>query len=55
MLPQKIKHAPHSFYVTLAQVLDINEDIIQVHYDEDIEFFCQDLIDIALEARQYIR
>ena len=50
ILPETIKHPPHRFHLTLALVLGIDEDVIQVHDNEDIKLFCQDLIDITLEA-----
>ena len=50
MFPQNIQHLPYGLYFTLARVFGIDEDIIQIHYDKDIELFCQDLIDITLEA-----
>ncbi len=33
---------------------DIKENVIKIHYHENIEFFCQDLIDVALESGRYI-
>ena len=37
-----------------AFTLGINEDIIKVYYYENIKFFYQDLVDIALERGRYI-
>ena len=53
MLSQNVQHLTHGLYVTLAWILGIDEDIIQIHYDEDFKLFCQDLIAITLEACQY--
>ena len=54
IFPQKIQYPPHGFHVTLTLILSVDEDIIQIHNDEDIELFCQDLVDIALEAGRSI-
>ena len=35
--------------MVFSLVLSIDEDIIQIHNDENMELFCKDLIDIALE------
>ena len=32
-----------------ALALSIDEDIIKVQYHKNVEFFCQDLVDIALK------
>ena len=47
---QKIQYLPHGFHVTLTLILSVDEDVIQIHDNEDIELLCQDLVDIALEA-----
>ena len=33
---------------------DIDKDVIEVHYHKNVKFFCQDLVDIALERSQYV-
>ena len=35
--------------MAFSLVLSIDEDIIQIHNDKNIELFCKNLIDIALE------
>ena len=40
IFPQKVQYLPHGFYVTLTLILSIDEDMIQIHNDEDIKFFC---------------
>ena len=52
--PQNIQHPPYSLYVTLAQIFDIDENVIQVNDNKDLELLGQDLIDITLEACRYI-
>ena len=37
-----------------ALVFGIDEDVIEVYYYENVEFFYQDLIDIALEYDQCV-
>ena len=32
----------------------VNENFIEVHYHENIKFFCQDLVDIAMKYGQCI-
>ena len=34
----------------LADIFDINQDVIKVHNDKNINFFCSDFVDIALKA-----
>ena len=41
--------------MTLAWILGIDEDVIQINNDKDIKLFGQDLIDITLEACWSIR
>ncbi len=33
-----------------AFVLDVDEDIIKIHYNKNVELLCQDLVDVALEC-----
>ena len=33
------KGPPKSFYVTLASLFSVNQDVIEVHNDENIKFF----------------
>ena len=50
IFPQNLQDPPYCFYVTLTLILSVDEDVIQIHNDENIKLFCQDLVDIALEA-----
>ena len=54
MLLQNIQHPSYDLQITLAQILDINKDIIQVKNDKNVKIFGQDLIDITLKAHRYI-
>ena len=40
--------------MTLAQILNIDKDIILINNDKDVKFFSQDPIDMILEACQNI-
>ena len=40
--------------MTLTLILNVDENVIQIYDNEDIKLFCQDLVDIALEAGQSI-
>ncbi len=37
-----------------AFTLGVDEDVIKVHYHEDVMLLCQNLVDIALEYGRYI-
>ena len=37
-----------------AFAFDIDKDVIEVHYHENVRLLCQDLVDIALEYRRCI-
>ena len=41
---------PDNFHVTLAGIFSVNQDVIEVHDDENIKFYCLNFIDISLEA-----
>ena len=34
----------------LAWILDVDQDVIQIHHNKDIKLFSKDLVDIALKA-----
>ncbi len=48
MLPQLVQHLLNSLYVLFAFILGIDKDVIEVHYNKNVELLCQDLVDIAL-------
>ena len=54
IFPQKIQYPPHGFHVTLTLIFSVDEDVIQIHDDKNIGLFCQNLIDIALEASRSV-
>ena len=40
----------NGFYDSLAGVFALNQNVIEVHNDKNIKFFCKNFIDVALEA-----
>ena len=50
VFPQFVQHLLDSINVSLASILSINQDVIQVNNHKNVKFFGQDLIDITLEA-----
>ena len=55
VFPQFIQHPSDSIDVSLACILSIDQDVIQVDDHENVEFFGQDLIDVTREAGWYVR
>ena len=47
---QLVKNSTHYLNVIFALIFGVNEDFIKIHNDKNIEFFCDDLIDVALEC-----
>ena len=37
-----------------AFALEIDKNVIEVHYHENVELLCQNLVDIALERGRYV-
>ena len=50
ILSQKVQDPLNGLHVALAFILSVNQDVIQVDNNENIEFFGQNLVDVALEA-----
>ena len=50
VFPQFLENPSDGIDVSLAWVLGVDEDVIEVNNDEDIEFLGQDLVNVALEA-----
>ena len=49
-----LEYPSNSLHVLFACVFDIDEDIIEVYYHNNVDLVCQDLIDITLERGRYI-
>ncbi len=54
MLPQLVQYPSNGLYVLFAFVLGVNEDVIEVYYDENVKLLCQDFVDVALKRGRYI-
>ncbi len=48
MLPQLVQYPLNGLDVLFALVLNVDEDVIKVYYQEDVELLCQDLVDVTL-------
>ena len=54
VFPQFLKNPSNAVNVSLAWVLGVDKDGIEINNDKDIEFLGQDLVNIALEAGRCI-
>ena len=52
---QFLENSSNGIDVSLAWVLSIDKDVIEVNNDKDINFLSQDLINIALKAGRCIK
>lgn len=50
-----VKNQTYGFYMWLAWLLDINQNIIQIHNDKNIKLFNKNLIDAALKTGRNIK
>ena len=50
IISQDVQDLSHSFHITPSLILSVDEDVIQIHNDEDIELLRQNLVDVTLEA-----
>ena len=54
MLPQLVQHSSNGLYILFALVLGVDEDVIKIHYHEDVKLLCQYLVDVPLECGRCI-
>ncbi len=54
MFLQLLQYPSNGFHILFAFTFDIDENVIEVHYHENVKLFCQDLIDVILEYGQCI-
>ncbi len=47
MLLQLLQHLLNGFHMLFVFAFGIDEDVIKIHYHENVELFCKDLIDVA--------
>ena len=50
VFPQFVQHSAVNIDVSLACILGVDQDIIQVNNHENVKFFGEDLIHITLEV-----
>ena len=50
VFPQFLENPSNGIDVSLAGVLGVDENVIEVNNDKDIKFLGQDLVNVALEA-----
>ena len=49
-LPKLLQHLLYGWDMSISVIINVNQDIIQVHNDEDVKLFRKDLVDIPLKA-----
>ena len=54
IFPQFFKYRLNDINVSLAWVVNVDEDLIKVNNDKNIEFFGQDLVNMAQEASRWV-
>lgn len=54
MLLSLLQYPLNSFYILLFLALGIDENVIKVYNNKNIEFLCQDLINIALKSSRCV-
>ncbi len=55
MFSELIKDQEYSFYVWMAQVFTINQNVVQIHNNKDVKMIDKDLVHIALKTDQSVR
>ena len=50
IFPQKVLNPSDGFHMAMVFILNVNQNVIQVENDENIKFFGQNPINIALKA-----
>ena len=50
MFPQLFWDPLYSIYVWLAEILNIDQDVIQIYYNKDIKLFNRDFINVVLKT-----
>ncbi len=49
MLLQLVEHPSNGLDVLFALALSVDEDVIEIHYHENVKLLGQDLVDVALK------
>ena len=55
MFSELLQDSAYGFHMWLASIFGVDQDVIQIHHNEDIKLFSKDLIDVALEASWCVR
>ncbi len=50
MLPQLVHHPSDGLYILFALTFSIDEDVIEIHYHENVELLGQEFVDITLKC-----
>ena len=54
MLPQLVQHLPNGLDMLFALTLNVDENVIEIHYHNNVKLFDQDLVNIALKHGRYV-
>ena len=49
-LPELLQHPSYGRDVSISVIISVDQDVIQIHNDEDVELLRKDLVDVPLEA-----
>ncbi len=49
MLLQLVQYPLNGLYMLFVFTFGVDKDVIEVHYHENVELLCQDLIDVTLK------
>ena len=49
-LPELLQHSLYSRDVSISVIISVDEDVVQIHDDEDVKLFSKDLVDLFLKA-----
>ncbi len=54
MLLKLLQHPLNNLYVLFVFAFSVDENVIEVHYHENVELLCQDLVDVILKRGRCI-
>ena len=44
----------YDFYVWLARILDVDQNVVQIYNNENVKLLSEDLVNVPLEASQWV-
>ena len=53
-LPELFQHSSYGCDMSISVIISVDKDVIQVHYDKDVNLLSKDLVDISLEACRHV-